>query len=127
MPEAQTDRTRKLREKRRRVELLLDPAGPEAQALDRLTAVHGSVAAAVKAALLAADGERSIPKVRFTAAGAEPVKKPGGAVKAVRQRMTEAAPEPTPPVLTRAPRSKAPHVQLGPTKPAPGSRLKGKK
>lgn len=54
---AQKRATLKHREQRRRVELLLDPSSPESRALDRLIERHGSVAAAVRAALLAADKE----------------------------------------------------------------------
>lgn len=50
--EAQKRATAKHREKRRRVELLLDPRSEEARALDRLTEAHGSQAAAVRYALL---------------------------------------------------------------------------
>jgi hypothetical protein len=50
--DAQKRATAKHRQARRRVELLLDPNSPEARALDRLTDTHGSVAAAVRHALL---------------------------------------------------------------------------
>ena len=50
--EAQKRASARFRDKRRRVELLLDPNSQEARALDRLTEEHGSVAAAVRYALL---------------------------------------------------------------------------
>jgi hypothetical protein len=42
----------KYRQKQRRVECLLDPRSDEAHALDRLVEAHGSVAGAVRFALL---------------------------------------------------------------------------
>lgn len=56
--EASKRATAKHRQGRRRVELLLDPRSPESHALDRLVEAHGSVAAAVRFALLNAKGPR---------------------------------------------------------------------
>jgi hypothetical protein len=50
--EAQKRAAIKHRQSRRRVELLLDQGSPESRALDRLIEAHGSVAAAVRFALL---------------------------------------------------------------------------
>lgn len=50
--EAQKRASAKHRQTRRRVELLLDPHSPESRALDRLVEIHGSIAAAVRYALL---------------------------------------------------------------------------
>lgn len=50
--EAQKRASVKHRQTRRRVELLLDPRSPESHALDRLVETHGSIAAAVRYALL---------------------------------------------------------------------------
>jgi hypothetical protein len=44
----------KYRAKRRRVELTLDPRSDESRILDRLIEVHGSLAAAIRFALLKA-------------------------------------------------------------------------
>lgn len=50
--EAQKRASTAHRQKRRRVELLLDPRSEESHALDRLVEAHGSVSAAVRFALL---------------------------------------------------------------------------
>lgn len=50
--QAQIAASARYREKRRRVELVLDPRSPESHALDRLIEAHGSTAAAVRFALL---------------------------------------------------------------------------
>ena len=49
---AQIKATLAYRQRRRRVELLIDPRSPESRALDRLIEKHGSQAAAVRFALL---------------------------------------------------------------------------
>lgn len=49
---AQKQATIRHRQKQRRVDILLDPRSPESRALDRLAEEQGSVAAAVRYALL---------------------------------------------------------------------------
>lgn len=114
----QTQRTTDHRSRRLRVELLLKPDSDEAQALERLTKVHGSQAAAVRHALLLAGGS-AVVKVVATGAPLSPVRvklaraKPGEAVQVTKQELAE---------LT-----KVPQVQIGPAPVKPGARLKGGK